>query len=115
MKNELIIKKRSSYSSITKMQIQANQRFHLTQVMLAHNIGDTNCDEVAEKRNSHLLLVLMYPGTILLESMWGILKTLKVNIPQPSGITLWHIPKVLKFLSLIYLLTLAHCCPIHSS
>lgn len=71
MKNELINKKRSSYSSIVKMQIQATQRFHLTQVMLAHNISDTNCDEVAEKGNSHLLLVLMYPGTILLESIVG--------------------------------------------
>lgn len=71
MKNELIIKNCSSSSSMMKLQIQAAQRFLLTQVMLALKITDTNCDEVAEKGNSHLLLVLMYTDTILLEFIVG--------------------------------------------
>lgn len=69
MKNELIIKNCSLYSSIMKMNIQATQRFH--QGMLVHKITVTSCNEVIEKENSHLLLVLMHTGRILLESIAG--------------------------------------------
>lgn len=69
MKNELIIKNCSLYSSIMKMNIQATQRFH--QGMLVHKTTVTSCNEVIEKENAHLLLMLMHTGTILLKSIAG--------------------------------------------